>query len=445
MEWRFYRRGLRVGRNLPTELEVSGEFLSRYLFPLFFYESFFPRTVPVLVSTRMNEKRKESESATDEQSLEVSETPEVVDIESEEDDDVEGGNTNRRSNDTEAIPQGGASGQTDEEIEITGSNSLSEGRPLNRIRRYSETERGLRRRLNPDEDEIEIVSERPAEQELGQETIISHPQNHPQMPQRRFVIRRIHTPIGVRQSYDEIPHEEEERRETQNQRLNRCRLRRRRPVLRRHNRVNYRELENYLMTQYLYHEFFGNEPAENDNYNAIDASIMARIERDNEQTVDKRLQSENAFNKKCLKEKVKRLEHEIPGFSHDIHASSNICCVLCGVTLGEGIPEDFEPDSAYNDNIEYYRSLADVQAPWFCIKECFETDIDLSKRVFACKCGHVYCGRCVKNIGNRPTRKKSTCKNITIDNPLVSAPYKCVVENCNTSFKGKKFFTEVYF
>lgn len=399
----------------------------------------------------MHEKRKESEDATDEQSLEVAEAPEVVEIDSEEDEGVEGvegvevENINRDTNHAGAIPEGVVSGQADEEIEITGSNSLSEGRPLSRIRRYSETERGLRRRLNPDEDEIEIVSEGPAEQGLGQETIISHPPGTPQMPQRRFVIRRFHTPIGIRQSYDEIPHEEEERRETQNQRSNRCRIRRRRPVLRRHNRINYREFDNYLMTQYLYQEFFGNELAENDSYNAIEASIMARIERDNEQAVDKRLQSENAFNKKCLEEKLKKLDHETPGFSHNIHANSHLCCVLCGVTLGEGIPEDFKPNTAYNDNITYYRSLADVQAPWFCIKECFETDVDLSKRVFVCKCGHVYCGRCVKNIGNRPSRKKNSCKSTTIDNPLVSAPYKCVVENCNTSFKGKKFFTEVYF
>lgn len=178
---------------------------------------------------------------------------------------------------------------------------------------------------------------------------------------------------------------------------------------------------------------------------SIPATIWENIRRSEEQDMDKRLAKENKLNKKTL-DKMKKLAESVnQGYTSTISSKENYVCELCAIVLGKGIPEDFKPDPEYGENIEEYASKLRTCAPWFCIPQCFESDIALLKRVFAAKCGHVFCGRCIKNIGNRQSLKgRKQSKKLDILDPRVSAPRKCPVKDCGTSFMGKKTFTELY-
>lgn len=178
----------------------------------------------------------------------------------------------------------------------------------------------------------------------------------------------------------------------------------------------------------------------------VSQSIMERLEREDERSLDRRIQRENIHNRKVLQKKEGVAKDEQPGYTNNISRDDNLICELCGVVLGEGIPADFKPDPRYNDELEKHASEHRVNAPWFCILQCFDGDVELSKRAFAAKCGHVFCGRCIKNIGNRPTGRR-TKKNeaMTITNPHISAPRKCPAPECGTAFnRGKRTFTELF-
>lgn len=174
----------------------------------------------------------------------------------------------------------------------------------------------------------------------------------------------------------------------------------------------------------------------------IEASIMNRIERQIDEEMSEKISMENNYNQNAYLEK-QRLTKESDSNKHVSNLDPNvgIYCELCGVELGVGIPRDFKPSPAYDENFKKYQEQFEVLAPWFCVKMITEVDKDLSKRVFSAKCGHVYCGRCVKNIGNRSGRiPKGSPKGSTIDNPLISAPKVC---HCSKRFNAKSF-TELY-
>ena len=176
----------------------------------------------------------------------------------------------------------------------------------------------------------------------------------------------------------------------------------------------------------------------------VSAAIMDRINRAEEHTLDRKIESENKHNKNVLEKKKGISSAELDGYTNNIAEDDNLMCELCGVVLGEGIPADFEPDPKYDDALEQHASVSQVKAPWFCIRQCFSIDKDLSKRVFAAKCGHVFCGRCMKNIGNRLSVKGGKRSNdITILNPNIYAPRKCPAKECGVVFKKSKF-TELF-
>ena len=109
------------------------------------------------------------------------------------------------------------------------------------------------------------------------------------------------------------------------------------------------------------------------------------------------------------------------------------------------------PDIRYNEKFSKYCETYNCQAPWFCVYPFTEVDIELSKRIFVAKCGHLFCGRCVKNIGNRPKLRKSKTSNansstaeISILNPKFYAPSTCPELQCQKKFLSKSF-TEFYF
>lgn len=183
-----------------------------------------------------------------------------------------------------------------------------------------------------------------------------------------------------------------------------------------------------------------------DGENQQERSIMNVIERDNERALDRKLQDENKYNRKALKEKKDQIKREVPGYTSDVKSDENVGCELCGITLGEGIPEDFKATSQYNLGLEKYIEQFNVRAPWFCFKTLTDVDKELSKRVFLSKCGHLYCGRCIKNIGNRPRRRlRKEERVLTIENPDICSPVKCPSLGCAHTFKGKRSFTELYF
>lgn len=192
-------------------------------------------------------------------------------------------------------------------------------------------------------------------------------------------------------------------------------------------------------------EVFGfNNPFEFTNQDDFTTErIMERIDRDNEQIIDRKLRDENQYNRSIVKEKREGIKREVQGYKSAISHDDNIGCELCGVTLGEGIPGDFKPDIKYSKKLLIYSAENNCLAPWFCFKQLTDTDKDLSKRVFIAKCGHLYCGRCIKNIGNRPRIKRG--QPLDIDNPNIYAPNHCIATECNTKFRGKNVFTELYF
>lgn len=180
----------------------------------------------------------------------------------------------------------------------------------------------------------------------------------------------------------------------------------------------------------------------------VSSTIMARLEREDESAVDTKMENEKMFNRKTMLKKKELADENPPGYTSNINADHLLLCELCGVELGEGIPEDFVPDPAYDENLPHHAANCKVNAPWFCVRQCFDTDRALSKRVFAAKCGHVFCGRCIKNIGNRPPgrRSKKQIEEVSVNNPLISAPRKCPAKDCGIVFnnKSKCTFTELF-
>lgn len=179
----------------------------------------------------------------------------------------------------------------------------------------------------------------------------------------------------------------------------------------------------------------------------VSNSIMERLARDDEASLDRKIENENIHNRRMLRQKEEIAAGETEGYTNTITSTETLMCELCGVELGEGIPADFKPDPRYDEKLTEYAGRFRVNAPWFCIRQCFEADIELSKRVFAAKCGHVFCGRCIKNIGNRPPGRRSKKKNeeLSVTNPQISAPRKCPAKDCGIMFtKGKKTFSELF-
>lgn len=178
----------------------------------------------------------------------------------------------------------------------------------------------------------------------------------------------------------------------------------------------------------------------------VSNSIMERLARDDEAALDRKIENENIHNRKMLRQKEKIASDESDGYTNNIGPNLTLMCELCGVELGEGIPADFKPDPRYDEKLVEHAGKFRVNAPWFCIRQCLPADIDLSKRAFVAKCGHVFCGRCIKNIGNRaPGRRARKKEELTIMNPQISAPRKCPAKDCGIAFtKGKKTFTELF-
>lgn len=322
-----------------------------------------------------------------------------------------------------------------EDIEITGVNVVPQSRIFpsrirhRRIRPHTRNVR-LRRDQDTSSDDIQIVDERP---------VLPLARFDDTEEFRRALMGRFGTlesPIGTFEGdfgrvVSVITGMNRWRRLADSGSTSRRHLRRRRPV-------RYTSEPQYEL------EFPFLEGPSSDEASAMERSIMERIDRENDRDLDGKLRQENKYNTKQLHAKQAIAANEQHGYTNDINSQTAFTCELCAVPLGTGIPEEFTPNPKYDANLERYSRLYRVQAPWFCSRQISPVDIDLSKRVFVAKCGHVYCGRCIKNIGNRPRQKRAS-KQLTIENPGLSCPRRCPAPECNLEFRGKRTFTELYF
>lgn len=176
----------------------------------------------------------------------------------------------------------------------------------------------------------------------------------------------------------------------------------------------------------------------------------------------------NARRKVAERERVKKeIESEIPNSLQDKFSTDLVVCdrdnvcVLCGVTLLEGIPRTFIGTNDKEANKDEINQLLkeNFKSPFNGCNRYTELDISLSRKVFFTSCGHMYCGRCMRNITSfrlksLKERKIALGCNANIDqktsaetdfgHPAFSAPLKCVAEGCSKKFIGKTPFKEVY-
>lgn len=180
----------------------------------------------------------------------------------------------------------------------------------------------------------------------------------------------------------------------------------------------------------------------------LPANIMQLIEqRENAEFDKKQAMNLSATDKvqQDLKAKAAKVKNPL---STKIEPEEDYVCVLCGVTLGEGIPIDHQTTKS-GEPLAKLQEENDVQAPYQALSLITDADKDLSKRIFVSKCGHAYCGRCVKNISGikevlkgSKTKFKKTDKDIS--NPFLYAPLACVGSECKTKLSGKTTFNELF-
>ncbi|CCH44445.1 E3 ubiquitin-protein ligase [Wickerhamomyces ciferrii] len=183
----------------------------------------------------------------------------------------------------------------------------------------------------------------------------------------------------------------------------------------------------------------------------VDQHIMNLIEqRENQEADKKRSINENEASKyqRLCNEKIKTIKTP---FSNKLDPEEEYVCLLCGVTLGEGIPKDFN-GNIENIKLPILQEQNDVNAPYQAVNLVTDADRDLSKRIFMSTCGHTYCGRCVKNISTVKETLKELKRNKiiwkrndqNIKNPFLYAPGKCCAPDCGVGLCARRRFTEVY-
>lgn len=176
--------------------------------------------------------------------------------------------------------------------------------------------------------------------------------------------------------------------------------------------------------------------------NTISDAIMQRIAAEDEREIVKKYKFENLYNKRVFNEKIKSLNApQNKDYYSDIKHDDNFCCELCSVILGVGISKNFVVNTEYYKNLQLHSKQYNSIAPWFCNKQLTAIDVELSKRIFISKCGHCFCGRCVKNISSISKRK---IKNTKIYNFIIlNGPKVCPANKCQKKFVAKSFI-ELY-
>lgn len=203
----------------------------------------------------------------------------------------------------------------------------------------------------------------------------------------------------------------------------------------------------------------------------IPANIMRILQSRDEQKEEERISSRTkiANAERIKKSKLSKVsEQNKSQYSNDLGGEDRKeVCVLCGVDLVEGIPKQYEEkDGKYEVTKEKdIKQLIDegFRLPWNLMDRYTPVEIDLSKKVYFCNCGHIYCGRCVRNIisfksmnakerraeknkikGELANYDKLTIEELNMRKSSQWAPIKCVGKDCDKAFSGKKPFTAMY-
>lgn len=191
----------------------------------------------------------------------------------------------------------------------------------------------------------------------------------------------------------------------------------------------------------------------------VPENIMRILRQRDEVREDERVRSRNkvAGSEKSKKAEIAKIDDSMRDkFTSNLGSNDETdVCILCGVTLIQGIPKDYSNQK--DDNREELDGLLNdgFIAPWNGITTYNDLDVDLSKKVFFSSCGHIYCGRCVNNImrfrsmnvkerqTTRAKYKNNTALN-KFENPELCSPLKCVAHECSKKFTGKSPFNEMY-
>ncbi|KAG7695459.1 hypothetical protein KL930_003456 [Ogataea haglerorum] len=227
-------------------------------------------------------------------------------------------------------------------------------------------------------------------------------------------------------------------------------LRSRVPYVRHLNRLGFMPLAAHQV------DFGPQEEGEGDE---IPHSIMDEIRRREQEEEDRRVRSRsNMANKMKMTQETKAQipEEQRNMFSNGFSSKDTSVCILCGVPLVEGIPDDFQTST----DMELKRKLVvhdKFMSPWQFSKNLTTADKDLSRKVFFGRCGHVYCGRCINNINryakqkgkSRPKKRKTDLAKVGVEHmdlndPEYSAPNRCVAQDCKRLLTGNYFFRELY-
>lgn len=186
----------------------------------------------------------------------------------------------------------------------------------------------------------------------------------------------------------------------------------------------------------------------NNAYDQVDQHIMNIIEQREREETEKKILRNTSATESHKKLRLERIQQIKTPFTTKIDTDEDYVCTLCGVTLGEGVPNDFKGNVS-NTLLPVLQEQNDVQAPYQAISMVTDADRDLSKRIFMSSCGHTYCGRCVKNISNvgavlKQMKPKPKSTDNSIGNPYIYAPPKCVGPDCKVNLRSRTRFWEVF-
>lgn len=186
----------------------------------------------------------------------------------------------------------------------------------------------------------------------------------------------------------------------------------------------------------------------NNAFDQVDQHIMNIIEQREREETEKKILRNTSATENHKKTRFAQIEQIKSPFTTKIDTEEDYVCTLCGVTLGEGVPNDFKGNVS-NTLLPVLQEQNDVQAPYQAISMVTDADRDLSKRIFMSTCGHTYCGRCVKNISNigavlKKMKPKPKSTDNSIGNPYIYAPPKCVGPDCKVNLRSRTRFWEVF-
>lgn len=177
----------------------------------------------------------------------------------------------------------------------------------------------------------------------------------------------------------------------------------------------------------------------------VPQDLMEMIQRREEAEFDKKREKNLDGTAGVQREMDERVAAIKEPFTTKIDQQEEYVCPLCAVTLGVGIPDDFTSNRASRP-LPAWQESEDVRAPFRALELVTAADRDLSKRVFVARCGHTYCGRCVRNISKAREMKGRRYKREENDitNLYVCSPKQCIGADCSKRLTGKTAFVEVF-